>query len=129
MPVAFVWPPQPTAEPSPSDAVVVVREFLRREIAAGGKDALTLQVLGPSPVHADFVLEEGMPTQDSALAVATIRKPGYANIVIRWNPEMLNADTAQSTVMKLCSREVGFYMKSPNASVSAPAAGVSSLRR
>jgi hypothetical protein len=72
MPVAFVWPLEPTSEPDASSAVVVVREFLQREIAAGGKTELTFQVLGPSPAHADFVLEEGTTSQDSVLTVETI---------------------------------------------------------
>jgi hypothetical protein len=56
MPVAMVHPVDPSGEADPSEAVVIVREFLKRELASPGS-AVTFESLGPTPSHADVYLE------------------------------------------------------------------------
>jgi hypothetical protein len=55
-PVTTVIPLEPSSEPRPSDAVIVVRRFLERELGRQPESPITHQFLGPSPFHADFFL-------------------------------------------------------------------------
>jgi hypothetical protein len=55
-PVAVIRLVNPTSEPDPSDAVVVIRELLEREFGRKEQSIIDFYFLGPSPLHADFYL-------------------------------------------------------------------------
>src|SRR5260370_11373015 len=56
-PVAFVEPLDPPIGYDPSSAVMVVREYLKRELEDHPKAPLRFEYLGPSPWHAEFRLK------------------------------------------------------------------------
>jgi hypothetical protein len=56
VPVVVVRLVQPTSEPEPSDAIVMIRRFLEREFERRQQTLIAFQSTGPSPVHADFYL-------------------------------------------------------------------------
>lgn len=56
-PVTFIVPQAPKQGHDPSTAVMLVREYLRHEFATP-REGISFQCLGPSPVHADFVLQD-----------------------------------------------------------------------
>ena len=52
LPIAFIFAPVETEEENGSSFVVLVREFLTQQLETS--DELELEVLGPSPFHANF---------------------------------------------------------------------------
>ena len=54
LPIAFVEPDAPSGTPSPADAIVIVREFLRKHLKQTERGSIKLDTLGPSPFHADI---------------------------------------------------------------------------
>ncbi len=66
MPVVAVQPLGVDEDADPSRAVVLVREFLAREIARSEQEAVTFDSLGPSPAHSDFYLLPGERPDDES---------------------------------------------------------------
>ncbi len=56
-PVTFVRPLAPTGDHDPSTSVMLVREYLRREFK-DPRHGIAFQCLGPSPLHAEFLLAD-----------------------------------------------------------------------
>lgn len=68
---------------SPSTAIQIVREYLKREIDSSG-DVLKLDYVGPSPFHADFFLrecKEQAPDNISTFNLDHVRIPGYDRLI------------------------------------------------
>jgi hypothetical protein len=56
LPVAVIQPVNPSSESDPSNAVIIVRELLEREVGQQQQSLVDFQVMGPSPLHANFYL-------------------------------------------------------------------------
>lgn len=65
-PVAVIQLIDPSIEPEPSDAIIVIRELLKREFARQQETFVDFQFLGPSPLHADFYLSAESEDRESA---------------------------------------------------------------
>lgn len=86
--ICFVWPRTDQHVSSPSDSVVIIREYLEAEIAKIDS-YLKFQFLGPSPFHANFVLEPGgdreyRPEEDQFL-VTNNRLRSYDEITVTYS--------------------------------------------
>ena len=96
-PVAFVQPYSPSGIPTPSDAIVVVSEFLQNQLNEGDSKKLILECLGPSPLHADIYLFDvsavGDQGSDSLFTVSYVPKEGYDNVLIGINVKQLQDRT------------------------------------
>ena len=55
MPVCFIYSFEHCYQDFPSDAILVIREFLKENVI---DDIINFQCIGPSPFHADFNLQE-----------------------------------------------------------------------
>jgi hypothetical protein len=69
-------------ECAPSDGVVVVREFLKRELA--GSQHIEFESIGPSPLHCNFSIQQNEDA--SGLEVVTVPKSGYDSVEITVPP-------------------------------------------
>lgn len=94
-PVTFVTciDSSPEDEHFPSDAVKLVREFLRSELQKKSDKKLSLAVTGPSPFHADFGLSDDS-SEAHADAVALLdfdalrlQLPGYDEVIFTLTDE------------------------------------------
>ena len=65
MPVAVVQPLSTDTRRDPSDGVMLVREFLSRELSRSQQEAIEFESLGPSPMHADFYLMPSVRPADA----------------------------------------------------------------
>jgi hypothetical protein len=65
-PLVVVRLPENTDHAKPSDAIVLVREYLRRELERSASDVY-LETRGPSPFHADFFLRPANTEESKAL--------------------------------------------------------------
>jgi hypothetical protein len=83
LPIAFVEPDNPTGIPEPSDAVIIVREFLVSQLAMNNSP-LTLQILGPSPVHADFYVLDSEIEQERIKSEFKRRALSYLELKALW---------------------------------------------
>ncbi len=102
-PVAFVEPLDPPAGYDPSSAVMIVREYLKRELAAHPKAQLRFECLGPSPWHAEFRLKVFQQKTPIDVAPAdwswTSKYAGYDEIDVTYNPKaFLSLEDAEVTV-------------------------------
>ncbi|MBK8256231.1 MAG: hypothetical protein IPK82_26640 [Polyangiaceae bacterium] len=79
--VAFVQPLDPSGDDalddSPSTAVQVVREFLKKNFKDPTGKVL-FEVIGPSPFHADFYLTHGATKDSHRFSLKATRPLGYA---------------------------------------------------
>lgn len=76
----------------PSDAVVVVREYLKAKVEEA-EAGLQLEFIGPSPFHANFfVTEDDSMEEDSRVEHAQI--PGYDVIKFRVTPKIFESSAA-----------------------------------
>jgi len=69
---------------SPSDAVRLLREYLRREFSKL-TTAITFEYLGPSPFHANFYLRPSL-TDGHDIFMEETKKRGYNDLVFSYNP-------------------------------------------
>jgi hypothetical protein len=92
MPVAAIQPYTDDAETHPSVAVVVVREFLKRELARVPEAKLQLETLGPSPAHVDIYLRPSQGTTGSdtwEFSRTGFSHPAYMQFDFNYNPQNL----------------------------------------
>lgn len=114
LPVAFVEPQAPTEIPEPSNAVIVVREFLEKHINQANSGNLTLQTLGPSPFHADIYLfdtsvEGKQPTMGSFNATY-VPQARYDQILVGINlKEFDNLEDGIDTFIQESIDELGLF--------------------
>lgn len=124
-PVAIVVPLNPTRPPRPSDAVIVVREFLKRAISERPESPLRFETLGPSPFHCDFQVEPGAqgPDQDqagiaesedqlsaSAFECIETSGTGYDSMQFTYHPMDFETPTAAAqALIEEIEEELGLY--------------------
>jgi hypothetical protein len=114
LPVAFVEPQTPTGVPDPSNAVVLVREFLQKQMNQANTGNLTLQTLGPSPFHADIYLfdtsAEGRQSTAGRFNVTFVPQVGYDQILIGINlKEFDDLEDGIDTFIRESIDELGFF--------------------
>lgn len=89
MPVSMIVPLDPEDEPDPSQAVVLVRQFLQRELRKGRDGHIELDVLGPSPSHSDVFLRSSTnprPAGSPAFIRRGFSRPGYQRYEFEFPP-------------------------------------------
>ncbi|MDT9722801.1 hypothetical protein QVE09_28300 [Paenibacillus sp. ClWae2A] len=90
----------------PSSAVILVREFLRKEFSKV-KSFIDFQVLGPSPFHADFFIEKGEQIQ-RPFSISIAQAKGYDQVVISYNDHINAAEALEEILFETLS-EFGFF--------------------
>jgi hypothetical protein len=115
-PVAFVEPTDLPTGYDPSRAVIVVREYLKRELGDNPTAPLRFECLGPSPFHAQFRLQAFRQRTPTAVRPADwswqSTYAGYEDITITYNPAVLPtlADAQGSVYMSLREQlSIGYY--------------------
>lgn len=98
-----------TTSDSPSAAVRVVREYLKKTISEM-KGGLVFSFVGPSPFHADFKLcgWEGSDESDRHFESSIRQSQSYADITFTCTSEM-HSNEALKILFKHLSRELGFF--------------------
>lgn len=114
MPVAFVEPINPSQEPDPSDAVIVMREFLKQELGTSKSDYIRFESLGPSPFHADCYIQEAKTQAsrqvDWAFQAQHLPSRGYGRIVFEYNPAIFgDAGEARDAILEEIADELNFF--------------------
>ena len=114
LPVTFVEPLDPSDEPTPSDAVVVVRKFLEHEFKNVKSDHIQFEFLGPSPFHADCYIypeeSDGKSEVDWKLKSEIFSQRGYDRMIFYFNPtQFMNAEEAKEKIFDEISNEIGFF--------------------
>lgn len=86
----------------PSDAVVVVRKYLERELSKNSND-IVFHTLGPSPFHASFWLKkadkESSIDKEFIENNLTQKNDGYETVIFDYNPII---ETDEEAFEKLC---------------------------
>ncbi|MEF3351802.1 hypothetical protein PV403_01305 [Paenibacillus sp. GYB006] len=90
----------------PSSAVILVREFLRKELSKT-KSFIDFQVLGPSPFHADFFIEKDDQIE-RPFSISIVEAKGYDQVVISYN-KYINAAKALEEILLETLSEFGFF--------------------
>jgi hypothetical protein len=108
-PVAFVELVNPTDDPEPGDAVVVVREYLRKHFPRTSQ--LRFEVLGPSPFHAKFSLEAAQ--QPMPWEFMVVRRPndyGYPSIEFSYSTSVFgNIQEAKEKLYERLTDELSVF--------------------
>ncbi|CAM5528964.1 hypothetical protein [Streptomyces canus] len=73
----------------PSDALVVIREFLRRELGKIKETSVRIRRLGPTPFHAEcyIIAGEGGARISNGVAVEVQQRTGYDKFTFLYSPE------------------------------------------
>lgn len=109
-PVAFIELVDAVDVEYPASAVRLVRVFLDREIRERTKE-ITFEFIGPSPFHAEFVLEpseavDGSPRFASSREV----QRGYDAVRIKFDPDQFDdVEHAFDELLHVLSDELGFF--------------------
>lgn len=110
-PVTFITCVDPTPDHLPSEAVVVVREFLRREFER--VDHVRFEVLGPSPFHSDFYVEQSARQEEPGLIPFTCQRShrlDYDRIKYSYNALDFNSvDEAREAIFDDIETYFDFY--------------------
>lgn len=114
LPVAFIESLNPSEENSPSDAVVVIREFLESEFNNNESNYIQFEFLGPSPFHADcFISPSDSYSKNNVYCenqFKTIHKEGYDSIIFYYDPKKFtNIDKAEKEIFNKIQAELGFF--------------------
>lgn len=108
MPVAFVLPLDSTSEPLPSDAVVVVREFLQQSFSAKATERIVFEFVGPSPFHGNCYLKDRVERDATSplnyLAATRSSGNGFTRIVFDCEPS--GTSTGQDCLEKVIDEVV-----------------------
>lgn len=100
-------------ESSPSTAVQIVREYLKREVDSG-TSILKLDFVGPSPFHADFFLigsnEQFSGDDSSRFQLAHLKTPGYDELKFLYSCNQYKSEeVAFKRLLTEISSEVAFF--------------------
>lgn len=87
-PVVFVECVNAGSDCDPSDGVIVVREYLKQQLAHS--DSIIFDCIGPSPFHADFFAQQHPSTKD--IDVEQTKRPGYNRFDIKTNWSLEDPD-------------------------------------
>jgi hypothetical protein len=111
-PVTFVETINPSQRPDPSEAIILVREHIIRELEVVKTD-IQFDFLGPSPFHANCYLLpiDEQDGEDPKLLTAEYRKRrGYDEIVFRYRKSFFeNINDARDLLYYLIRDEVAFF--------------------
>lgn len=90
VPVTFVVPIEPRCNRRPSNSVVIVREFLSKEIRKLENEYISFNALGPSPFHADFhiICDQSSPQNENTLNVDWVPQSGYDEVLFKFEGSM-----------------------------------------
>lgn len=97
-----------------SEAVVLIREFLITEIGKIKKNYIELEVLGPSPMHVEFILKRGS-SKDKELTnryfnTKTLSSIGYTRLLINYNGAVFKTiEKAKQRIFYILFLEADFY--------------------
>jgi hypothetical protein len=92
-PVTYIEPAGATGSDDPSDAVIIVREFIKEQSKISRSDYIDFQVLGPSPFHADFYIKEPGNKEDAIWLFwhEDYDMPGYDTIEFFFDPDAFDS--------------------------------------
>lgn len=115
-PVTFIEPVNTSQESTPSQAVTIVRDFLKQKFKNSKSDYIQFEFLGPSPFHANFYIQPGETKDDNNVdwrfKVKIYPKEGFDEIVFYFNPGIFTkAEEAKRAIeieIKIL-RELGFF--------------------
>lgn len=94
---------------SPSTAIQVVREYLKREFSSVS-NMLTLDFVGPSPFHADFFLVQCEEDNFEGFRLNHNKSPGYDEIVFEYSTGVYESEEiAFESLLYALSCEVAFF--------------------
>ncbi|MGY3928046.1 hypothetical protein [Aeromonas simiae] len=116
-------------ESSPSTAIQIVREYLKREIDSNS-GILKLDFVGPSPFHANFFLsqcEQQASEKSSTFELIHTKVPGYDNIKFEYHKSKFESEEiAFETLISEFSSEIAFFyqLKIMNSSRSSDWVGI-----
>lgn len=89
-PFTYIELINPSQDPSPSDSVAIIREFLQTQINKDN-NSIKFEFLGPSPFHADFSLSTGdFKNSFEILECIPIKFKGYDSISFEYDPKIFN---------------------------------------
>ena len=113
-PVTFVECIEPTSECSPSDAVVIVRKFLQREIEKLKPSDINFEFLGPSPFHVNCYVEPSpsdvIDTLQRSFVSRYIPKDGYDKITFFYDgTKFPHVSGLMDKLFDEISGELGFF--------------------
>jgi hypothetical protein len=114
-PVTFVEPLNPSEKPNPSQAVMIVRQYLRREVNTPNSE-IKFDVLGPSPFHAEYYLtpfEDGSKNKDGPpIEMQCLKLKGYDEINFYYDKSFFsNLSEARETLFYILRPELGLFYK------------------
>lgn len=114
LPVTFVEPLDPSEEPTPSEAVGVVRKFLEHEFKNVKSDNIQFEFLGPSPFHIDCYIypeeSDGKGEVDWKLKSEIFSQRGYDRMIFYFNStQFMNAEEAKEKIFDEILNEIGFF--------------------
>lgn len=94
MPTAMVWPIGAREPDDGSNAVRLVREYLRSEVGLGRVSPIEFDCLGPSPAHFTIQLEEGAEEQQHAFDFLGREPAPYPNYIYSYRGDFLDLASA-----------------------------------
>lgn len=115
MPVTFIEPIDPIGECSPSNAVIVVREFLKQQFININSEYIRFEVLGPYPFHADCYIKpnEDIGSDESSsgfISKDVTTEIGYDKLIFYYNTEIFeNGEDAEVCIFNEIILELSFY--------------------
>jgi len=119
-PVSFIEVISPSGDTcDPSDAVVLVREFLKKQFEKTDSELLRFEFLGPSPFHADFYLQASTSREDGTdkfdsegFRAARISSMGYDVYNFTYDSSRYeNLKDAASRLFFLLAEEAGLFYR------------------
>ncbi len=115
-PVAFIEPISPSQESTPSDIVIIVREFLKQEFESSKSDYIQFECLAPSPFKADCYIQPGEAKDDNKVdwkfKVKIYPQKGYKEMVFYFNPIIFTkAEEAKKVIKNEIQCELGLFYK------------------
>jgi len=115
MPVTFIKPINPTEMCRPSDAVILVREFLDQQFINAKSEYIRFEVLGPSPFHADCYIQpdQDLDLNESGLGFRSedvTAEAGYDELIFYYDAEMFeNEKDAEDSIFHGLILELSFF--------------------
>lgn len=106
-PVTFVECLDAPEDCSPSEAVIIVRKFLEREIEKNNSDFIRFESLGPSPFHVDCYVEPAstsdIKSRQEEISSKRVPMLGYDKLTFYYNVENI---TSPKQILDKVYREI-----------------------
>lgn len=110
-PVTIVETENPTKSPSPSTAVMLVREFISKKAQDKKSKYIRFECIGPSPFHINCFLraQKQNSTKNLLFNSKKTEQSGYDKLVINYNKDKFkNSDEALNHLKSLIMDEFGY---------------------